>query len=288
MKKENTEYYESAIEVADGIYWIGFYDVASGLHCNPYLIIDHDEAVVIDGGSRPDFPTVMMKILRTGVALPEIKALIYQHYDPDLCGSIPNFEALIGQPDLTIISDVANLMFIRHYAVKSRLVSLESIGHEYRFKSGRTLRFVNTPYSHSAGSFVTFDTKTNVLFSSDLFGSYGLKWELFLKLDANCIECNTFPTCPNKKKYCPLANILKFHQQIMTSAKALRHSLKQILKIPFIKILPQHGSIISQPNDFVLLFKLLGNVDDVGIDAITTEQSGLSHEDIRIRFVDGG
>lgn len=288
MKKEKTEYYEDAIKVADGIYWIGFYDVDSGLHCNPYLIIDNDEAVVIDGGSRPDFPTVMMKILRTGVALPEIKALIYQHYDPDLCGSIPNFEALIGQPDLKIISDAANHMFIRHYAAKSRLVSLESIRHEYRFKSGRTLRFVNTPYSHCAGSFVTFDTKTNVLFSSDLFGSYGSSWELFLKLDANCIECNTFPTCPNQKIYCPLYDVLRFHQQIMTSAKALRHSLKQILKIPFIKILPQHGSIISQPDDFIILFKLLGNAEDVGIDAITTENSGLGHEDIQMRFADNG
>ena len=288
MKKEMTEHYESAIEVAGGIYWIGFYDLDSGLHCNPYLIIDNDEAVVIDGGSRPDFPTVMMKILRTGVALPGIKALIYQHYDPDLCGSIPNFEALIGRPDLKIISDAANHMFIRHYAAKSRLVSLESIRHEYRFKSGRTLRFVNTPYSHSAGSFVTFDTKTNVLFSSDLFGSYGSQWELFLKLDASCIECTTFPICPNKKIYCPLSDILSFHQQIMTSAKALRHSLKQVLKIPFMKILPQHGSIISQPNDFVLLFKLLGNADDIGIDAITTEKSGLSHEDIQMRFVDRG
>ena len=58
----NTEY-ERAIEIADGVYWIGFNDPQSGLHCNPYLVIDNHEAVVIDGGSRPDFATVMMKIL---------------------------------------------------------------------------------------------------------------------------------------------------------------------------------------------------------------------------------
>jgi len=45
--------YDSAVEIAPGIFWVGFYDAPSGLHCNPYLIVDEDEAVVIDGGSRP-------------------------------------------------------------------------------------------------------------------------------------------------------------------------------------------------------------------------------------------
>ena len=54
--KTNAQNYESSVEIAEGIYWVGFYDAQSGLHCNPYLIIDHDEAVVIDGGSRPDLP----------------------------------------------------------------------------------------------------------------------------------------------------------------------------------------------------------------------------------------
>ncbi|MDH3838287.1 MAG: hypothetical protein OET57_16185, partial [Desulfobacteraceae bacterium] len=53
--------YENPVEIAEGIYWVGFYDAKSGLHCNPYLIIDNEEALVVDGGSRPDFATVMMK-----------------------------------------------------------------------------------------------------------------------------------------------------------------------------------------------------------------------------------
>ena len=60
--------YERSVKIADDVYWVGFYDKESGLHCNPYLIIDNDEAVVIDGGSRPHFPVVMMKILQTGIS----------------------------------------------------------------------------------------------------------------------------------------------------------------------------------------------------------------------------
>ena len=46
--------YDRVIQIAEGTYWIGFCDIEAGLHCNPYLIIDGEEAVVIDGGSRPD------------------------------------------------------------------------------------------------------------------------------------------------------------------------------------------------------------------------------------------
>ncbi len=137
--------YESAVEIAPGIFWIGFYDAPSGLHCNPYLIVDNDEAVVIDGGSRPDFATVMLKILQTGIDPQQIKALIFQHYDPDLCGSIPNFEDTIRQKDLNIISAAENMMFIRHYSISSPQVSLSKLKFQYEFSSGRKLQFIKTP-----------------------------------------------------------------------------------------------------------------------------------------------
>ena len=103
---------------------------------------------MIDGGSRPDFPTVMMKILQTGKSPKQIRALIYQHYDPDLCGSLPSFEDIIGRKDLRgVISAAASNMFIRHYAVKSKLEALENIGSRFEFSSGRVLQFIKTPYA---------------------------------------------------------------------------------------------------------------------------------------------
>ena len=132
---------ERSVEFAEGVYWVGYYDEQAGLHCNPYLIVDNDEALVIDGGSRPDFATVMMKILQTGIAPNQIKVLLYQHYDPDLCGSIPNFEDIIKRDDLRIISDSANLMFIRHYSVSTRLLPLSKINYQYAFSSCAAIFF---------------------------------------------------------------------------------------------------------------------------------------------------
>ena len=260
--------YNSPVSIAEGIYWVGFYDAQSGLHCNPYLIVDGNEAVVIDGGSRPDFPTVMMKILETGISASSVTALIYQHYDPDLCGSVGHFEDIIDRTDLKIISHKENNMFIRHYAISSRLISHHAINSEFVFSSGRKLRFTNTPYAHSPGSFVTFDTRTRVLFTSDLFGSYGAKWDLFLSLKPECHACQDLSHCVRGEAYCPVSDILRFHQRIMTSEKALHHALDIIGEIPALKLAPQHGSVLIDPRDIETVSLRLMSLKGVGIDRI--------------------
>ena len=268
------EAYEKPIEIAEGIFWVGFYDSESGLHCNPYLIKDGNEAVVIDGGSRPDFPTVMMKILETGMDVKSIKALIYHHYDPDLCGSIPNFEDIIDKPDIMIISHKENNMFIRHYQVKSPLISHDAIKSVFRFSSGRTLTFHNIPYAHSSGSFITFDRETGVLFTSDLFGSYGSTWDLFLKLTPKCRTCIDTTICTSQKKYCPLPDFINYHRHIMTSDKALSHAAGVVSDLNANMLAPQHGSVIHDQEDIRFMINLLMNLKGVGIDGIlNAEQS---------------
>ncbi|MFC1815815.1 MBL fold metallo-hydrolase [Thermodesulfobacteriota bacterium] len=276
--------YENPVEIAEGIYWVGFYDVHSGLHCNPYLIIDNEEAVVIDGGSRPDFATVMMNILQTGMDPNQIKALLYQHYDPDLCGSIPHFEDIINSSSLKIISDESSLMFIRHYSVSSLMVSIEDINYHYKFSSGRTLQFTKTPYSHSPGSFVTFDQKSGMLFTSDIFGSYGTEWELFLRLRPQCIDCVNLTKCPEDRENCPIDDILNFHKINMPSRKALKYALKKILEVPFTAIAPQHGSIITDRNIMRYVFELLISQKEVGIDRIIEDENTLHFSNLRERF----
>lgn len=261
--------YDRPIQINEGVYWVGFYDEPSGLHCNPYIIVDGDEAVVIDGGSRPDFPTVMLKIMQAGVRPTSIKALVYQHYDPDLCGSIPNFESIIDRgDDLKIISDRENNMFIRHYSVTAPLLALESVNFEFVFSSGRKLRFTKVPYAHSPGNFVTFDEKSGVLFTSDLFGSYSNDWQLFLSFNKECRECTDYNSCHNGRKHCQVRDIVKFHQKIMPSTKALRYALNQLLDIPYDIIAPQHGGIITNIEDAKYIEGKLAIRNDIGIDGI--------------------
>lgn len=277
--------YERAVEVAKGVFWIGFYDAQSGLHCNPYLVVDHDEAVVIDGGSRPDFPTVMMKILQTGISPNQIKGLVYQHYDPDLCGSLPNFEDIIGRQDLKIISAAANNMFIRHYATQSKLLALENIGSRFTFSSGRVLQFIKTPYAHAQGSLVTFDAESGILFSSDLFGSYGTEWSLFFDLHPACMACTDLSDCSRQSVKCPVRDILKFHQKLMPSEKALQHALKKLLQVPFRIVAPQHGSVMTDPHMIQRVLELLAGLRGVGIDALVEDGFRVGLDRIQKRLV---
>ncbi|MFC1555720.1 MBL fold metallo-hydrolase [candidate division KSB1 bacterium] len=261
--------HENPVEIADGVFWVGFYDIESGLHCNPYLIVDNDEAVIIDGGSRPDFPIVMMKIFQTGISPKSIKTLIYQHYDPDLCGSVSNFEDIISNKDLKILTSKENSMFIRHYSVTSDIHHIEQNDFKYRFSSGRELEFILTPFSHSAGSFVTLDKKNSLLFTSDLFGSYGKDWELYLDIDSDCYTCNDYSDCPNKKPECPFVAILEFHKRVMTSNKALRYAMNMIRELQFDIVAPQHGSIIKDKSVIDLVINNLSNYNEIGIDGIS-------------------
>ena len=264
--------YDRPVKIADDIFWVGFYDIDSGLHCNPYLIVDGDEAVIIDGGSRPDFPTVILKILQAGVSPHDISTLIYQHYDPDLCGSISNFEDMINRNDLKILSHKSNNTFIRYYSVTAPLLNIEDFDFTFEFSSGHKLEFTLTPYAHSPGSFITFDSKTGVLFTSDLFGSSSMEWDLFLSLSEECGTCTDYLHCPHGKSYCPLLDILTFHTKIMPSEKALRYAMKQIEKIPYSIIAPQHGSVINDPNDSKIVIDHLLSAKGIGIDGITARQ----------------
>lgn len=268
QKKKVDVDYDRPIEIAEDIYWVGFFDRQAGLHCNPYLIIDHGEGVLIDGGSRPDFPVVMMKILQTGISPSEISSLIYQHYDPDLCGSIPNLIDIINRPDLKIFSTQPNHMFIRHYSAEALVKSIEAKKMKFTFASGRELQFFATPYAHSQGSFITFDSKTGMLFSSDLFGSYSHNWELFLKTTRGCRTCTVYKPCRHGKETCFIPEMISFHKNIMPSEASLRHALEIIGSVKFTSIAPQHGSVIRTRAEAEMVMSHLRNLTGVGIDGI--------------------
>lgn len=265
------------VEIGKGVFWTGFYDKSADLHCNPYLIVEEDEAVLIDGGSRPDFPGVMMKIMKTGIIPKNIKALIYQHYDPDLCGSLPHFESIIDSSELKIFTNKENIRFINHYGGSVPFEILENTGHKYRFKSGRVLEFFNTPYAHTQGSFITFDHETKILFTSDIFGSCSNNWQLFLKLEQKCFDCNLEEKCPIENNICHLKDICDFHKGLMPSERVLKYAMEVIAGIPFEKIAPQHGSIIEDFESIVCIVKHLKELKDVGVDSFL---KGVSYDKI--------
>ncbi len=262
---------DRVVSLGNGIWWVGFQDRDSGLRCNPYLIIEGDEAVLIDGGSRPDFPVVMMKILETGLDPHKITALIYDHYDPDLCGSIPNLEDMIENPDLNLISSGFSHMFIRHYGARSKFVTIAELNNKFVFKTGRQLDFIITPYCHSRGSFVIFDSQSHILFSGDLLGTYEKNWHLFFSFPESCNMPGACADCNNDKSLCRLPGYLDFHRKIMPSSKAVHYALAKFKTIPFEMVASQHGSILDRDSANFLI-RELERLNDIGIDQFQPEE----------------
>jgi flavorubredoxin len=273
--------YDRPVKLAEGIFWVGFADLEGRLQCNPYLVVDGDEAILIDGGSRPDFSTVMRKVLQTGISPKQISHLIYQHYDPDLCGSIPNLESLIDSTDLKIISHAENNPFIQHYSVQSPLLCIDRMERKLTTRSGRTLRFFHTPYAHSAGSFITYDETSGILFTSDLFGSSGAfsNWRLFADFDHKCLACEVaWPDrsdepCEDTGTPCPWSGMHYFHRKVMPGNRQLRHAMNVINSIGATMVAPQHGSILYRAEDIKAAIIRLQSMNDIGIDGIADAAS---------------
>ena len=260
----------SPIQIADNVYWVGSDDASLKLRCNPYLVIENGRGVLIDGGSKSSFPNLMINILQVGLEPRKIDALIYQHYDPDLCGSMDNIVSFCKNPNIKIITASASREFVAHYMHTSRSGLIEGLSKDGTTFSlrGRALKFILTPHAHSFGSFVTYDEKTGTLFSSDLFGSMSRQWQLFRKLDSNCYTCNDYQICPDGKDYCPLPDIIEFHEHIMPCCKALRYALSKIRKLDVRMIAPQHGSIFSRKQDINFIIQKLASTPNIGIDGI--------------------
>ncbi|MGR9044263.1 MAG: MBL fold metallo-hydrolase [Gammaproteobacteria bacterium] len=220
--------YDEPIAITEDIYWVGFCDQKAQLHCNPYLLIDGDEAVLFDPGSVPEFPIIMRKIIDL-ISPDKISLVVVTHQDPDVCANLPIVEGLIDRKDLKIAAHINTIHMIRHLGLASTYYPVNEHDYRYTLKSGRILGFHPTLYLHAPGAIATYDSKTKTLFSSDLFGSIDDDWRLFYN--------RKFPH-----------DMDSFHQAYMPSSEVLRFGLRSLEKLDIVRILPQHGSVIEGAN----------------------------------------
>ena len=217
-----------AVEIGDGIYWVGFDDAEAGFRCNPYLINDGDESVIIDPGSVPHFPVVLDKVKRI-TSLEKLSHIIAHHQDPDMCGAIPQWEELLGKlgTKVDICTTDRAAVLIAYYGVKSQFYHVDSNDWKLTLQSGRTLKFIFTPYLHFPGAFMTYDEKSKILFSSDIFGGISYDWDLY---------ANEYYSEAMKA----------FHENYMPSNEILRNAMNKLDDLDIEIIAPQHGSIIKK------------------------------------------
>ncbi|MDA3810694.1 MAG: MBL fold metallo-hydrolase [Spirochaetaceae bacterium] len=161
---------EEPVKIAENIWWVGHYIKNDNFQCHVYLIENGDQSVLIDPGSVLTFNYTLKKIEKI-IPFNNIRYFICHHQDPDITGALSNIDKLVKRKDAIIISHWRAIELLKHYGLSFPMLCVEEKG--WKLKLGqRELEFIFTPYLHFPGAFCTFDKKSGILFSSDLFGGF--------------------------------------------------------------------------------------------------------------------
>jgi len=195
------------------------------LRCNPYLLVEGEEGILIDPGSSLDFAAVRENV-EAILPLEKIRYIILHHQDPDLCGSVLLFEEA-GLKNAMIVTHWRTAFIVIYYGFSSPIYQVDEHDFKLTFGNNRELWFIATPYLHAPGAITTFDPKTRTLFSSDIFGAFTPEWKLFANYD-----------------YIP--HMRTFHVHYMPGSAILDPILDTFEAMDAAMICPQHGSIIRE------------------------------------------
>jgi flavorubredoxin/ABC-type transporter Mla subunit MlaD len=211
-------------DLGDGIHWVGV-DTQDAFRCNPYLIVDGEEAVLIDPGGLLTAQGVIARVSAL-IDTKKIRYIIAHHQDPDVISAVNYLRKLVNS-ECVVVCHSRMSVLIKHFGAGFPFLEVDKVRWQLTFGRGRTLTFAHTPYLHSPGAIVTYDARSQTVFTSDLFGGVTEKW----KLEAG----------PNY-----LEQIMAFHVNYMPSVDILTTGIENIKALgPIRRIAPQHGSIIE-------------------------------------------
>ena len=229
---------EDAVEIADRTFWVGHYVPGDDFQCHVYLIENGDNSVLIDPGSLVTYEHTYRKILQI-LPIEQIRYFVCHHQDPDIAGAMHRLAPLVHRKDARVITHWRSKTLLRHMALDIDYWLVDE--HDWHLElDDRTLRFIFTPYLHFPGAFCTYDEKTSVLFSSDLFGGFTEDWSLVAQ-DEGYFE-----------------SMRPFHEHYIPGKEILAHGLSRLEPYDIDLIAPQHGSLIPRRLVPYMIEKLKG------------------------------
>lgn len=196
---------------------------------NQYLIVDGNEALLLDPGGAHVFPRVLANVSEI-IEPSKIKYLFYTHQDPDVTSGIILWLSIAGNSKVYISS--LWVRFLPHFGVynQNRIVGIPDTGTTIRFKSGNTVEIIPAHYLHSTGNFVLYDSTSKILFSGDIGTAIFQKGNRYRETDD--FESH-------------LKNMELFHKRYMTSNVACKKWVDTVSKKDIRIIAPQHGAVMK-------------------------------------------
>jgi len=206
------------------VYWLGITE-DTVFRCNVYLIIDGDEAILVDPGSRSYFAQVKSRVSQI-IDPASVNGMILGHQDPDMAASMVDWLEVC--PDCMVYTSPRGQVLLPHFGVSGyRWQDIETKP-VHTFVSGRKLRFTTAPHLHSPAAFTSYDEVSCFLFSGDIWSALMTSWQLTVKdFDQHRMQMDMF------------------HMDYMASNIAARGFIAKLDGLNINAILPQHGSLIS-------------------------------------------
>ncbi len=214
----------------------GQWPLPHGISYNSYLL-SGEKNILIDGVARSATEEWLQKIEQI-IPIQELDYLVVNHLEPDHSGSIPVLRRI--NPEIQLIgTDKTAEMLKKFYSINSGVKLV---------KSGQTLQigdhklsFYPVPFVHWPESMVTYCPERKLLFSNDIFGSYG-------SLEGGLFNRETALRHRDSE-------LLRYFSNIIGSltTPALK-ALEKLSKLEIKTVAPSHGPLWKE--DTEQLFKL--------------------------------
>jgi flavorubredoxin len=169
------------MEIVPSVYYVGVDDkrtelfeslwpIPNGISYNSYLVKGEDKVALIDTVKEEFFDDYLPSI-RNIVDPKDLDYIILNHLEPDHAGSLSR--VLSVAPNAHVVSTKNGIEFAKKY----HRVTFDSISVKEGAKidlGGKTLQFIDTPCIHWPETMSTYLPEDRILFSADIFGSFGV------------------------------------------------------------------------------------------------------------------
>lgn len=224
------------------------HDLSQGsmVQANQHIIIDNEEAIVLDPGGHKVYTKLFAQI-SSHVKIKKLRYIFFSHQDPDIIAATNGW--LMVTDAEAFLSELW-LRFIPHFGVDELVVNrIHGIPDEgMTINLGKTtLQLLPAHFLHSAGNFQLFDPISKILYSGDLGASLGCSYQIVTDFNEH------------------IHYMEGFHKRYIPTGKVLKNWANMIDNMDIETIAPQHGAIL-QGKELSLKFKEWVRTLDVGID----------------------
>ncbi len=225
------------------------FDVGPDVPCNQHLIIDGDEAMILDPGGHKLYAKVF-QTTRKALRGAKLKHLFLSHQDPDVVAATNGW--LMALPELDAWCSELWRRFVPHigpdHLLFQRMKGIPDPGMRLALGTSEVW-ILPAHFLHSCGNFHVYDPVSKVLYTGDLGASMGEDYRVVSDFDAH------------------IRFMKGFHCRYMSSTAAMKHWLALARQLDIEIIAPQHGALFQGPEMCTRFLDWLDTLE-VGVDQL--------------------